>query len=216
MTDAFADLVLPILRRVVDLRRRLDRGEARTIDEVMSQVQSWIEDAARRAVTDSALSDSFDAARYGLVAWIDEVLTDSEWGHSVGWGFEEHVLEWLTFRSHDRAWRFYEHADELAARGAADPLEVYLICTTLGFRGSLGREPDRMADWTEKTFGRLGEISGAVESKPFGDDEDAGDGMAPLKGGSLLVRSAALVAITMLTTLGAYLFAVHHEYYSAR
>jgi len=216
VTDAFADVVLPILRRVIDLRRRLDRGEARTLDEVMSQVQSWIEEGARRAVTDPTVSASFDAARYGLVAWIDELLTDSEWGRSVGWGSEEHVLEWLTFRSRDRAWRFYEHADEQAARGAADPLEVYLLCTVLGFGGELGREPDRMTDWVEKTFGRLGEISHDVESRPFADAEEGGGGMAPLNGGSLLMRSAVLFAVTMLATLGAYLFAVHHEYYSAR
>ncbi|MDG3005791.1 DotU family type IV/VI secretion system protein [Paludisphaera mucosa] len=213
MTDGFADLVMPLFRKVLDLRRRLERGEARTLDDAMRQVQSWIDEAGRRAVTDPTLGRVFDEARYGLVAWIDEVLTDSEWGHSVGWGFEQHVLEWLTFRSHDRAWRFYEHAEDLDARGAFDPLEAYLVCVTLGFRGELAQDPDRMTDWVERIYARVGE-GGSVESRPF-PEEEPGAGLQPLRGPSLLVKVSALAAFTLLFTLAAYLFAIHHDYYSA-
>ncbi|WP_165244024.1 DotU family type IV/VI secretion system protein [Paludisphaera soli] len=213
MTDGFADLVMPLFRRVIELQRRLARGEARTLDEVMRQVQSWLDETGRRAVTDPTLARSFDRARFGLVAWIDEVLTDSEWGRSVGWGSEEHVLEWLTFGSRDRAWRFFEHADELEAQGDLDPLEAYLQCVTLGFRGELSYDPDRMTDWVERVYGRIGE-AGAVEARPFAEEE-GGVGLRPLGGPSLLVRVSALAGVTMLLTLAAYLFSVHHEYYSA-
>lgn len=213
MTDDFAELVTPLLRRVIDLQRRLARGEARTLDDVMRQVQSWLEEAGRRAVTNPGAARSFEKARFGLVAWIDEVLTDSEWGRSVGWGSEEHVLEWLTFGSRDRAWRFYEHADELEAQGDLDPLEVYLLCATLGFRGELAYDADRLNDWVERVYGRISE-SASVEARPFAE-EDVGAGLRPLGGPSLLVRASALAALTLLSTLAAYLFAVHHDYYAA-
>lgn len=214
MTDAFADLVMPIFGDVLELRRRLARGEPRALDDVMRQVQSAIDEAARRAVTDPAASRSFDDARFGLVAWIDEVLTDSEWGHSVGWGSEEHVLEWLSFRSRDRAWRFYEHAEEVESRGSIDALEVYLLAVALGFRGELAHDPGRMTDWVERTYARVAEAGAAVESKPFPDD-DKGAGLAPLGGPSVLMRAGVMAAATMLATLAAYLFSVHHDYYSA-
>lgn len=214
MTDAFADLVMPIFGDVLELRKRLARGEPRTLDDVMRQVQTLMDEAGRRAVTDPAASRSFDDARFGLVAWIDEVLTESEWGHSVGWGSEEHVLEWLTFHSRDRAWRFYEHAEEAESRGSIDALEVYLLAVSLGFRGELARDPGRMTEWVERVYGRIAEAGAAVESRPFPDD-DKGAGLTPLGGPSLLLRAGAMTAVTMLATLAAYLFAIHHEYYSA-
>ncbi len=214
MTDAFADLVMPIFGEVLELKRRLARGEPRALDDVMRQARSWLEEASRRTVTDPALSRSLDDARFGLVAWIDEVLTESEWGHSAGWGSEEHVLEWLTFGSRDRAWRFYEHAEDVESRGSIDALEVYLLAVSLGFRGEMARDPGRLTDWVERVYGRIAEHGAAVESRPFADD-DRGEGLSPLGGPSLLLRAGFMVAATMLTTLAAYLFAVHHDYYSA-
>ena len=215
MTDGFADVATPILGAMLDLRRRLAAGEPRTLDDVMRQVQSWIEEATRRAGVDPDVARSFDDARYGLVAWIDELLTDSDWGHSVRWGSEEHVLEWLTFGSRDRGWRFYEYAEDAEARGSIDALEVYLLAVSLGFRGELARDPDRLTDWVERTYARVPEAGAAVESKPFPDDDDQAGGLTPPRGPSLLLRAGVMAAATMLATLAAYLLSVHHDYYSA-
>jgi len=213
MTEGFAELVMPLFRRVVDLRRRLDRGETRSLDDVFHQVQVWLDETGRRAVTQPELGRSFERAKFGFVSWIDEILTDSEWGRSVGWGSEQHVLEWIVFGSRDRAWRFYEHSDEAEEQGDLDALEVYLLCATLGFKGELAYDADKMTDWVERVYGRVSE-TGTVEARPFAE-EDAGAGLKPLGGPSLLLRVSALVAFTTLFSLVAYLFAVHHDYYSA-
>ncbi len=92
MTDAFAELVMPIFRKGIDLQDRLSRGESRTLDEVKRTANEWIEEARRRAMGVPGLKRSYDLARFGLVAWIDEVLTESEWGKKAG--SPEEILEW--------------------------------------------------------------------------------------------------------------------------
>ncbi len=101
MTDAFAELVMPIFRKGIDLQGRLSRGESRTVDEVKRMASAWVEDARRRAMGFPGLQRSYDLARYGLVAWIDEILTESEWGRKVG--SPEEILEWDLFDSRRRA-----------------------------------------------------------------------------------------------------------------
>lgn len=213
MTDAFADLVMPIFHRFIDLQTRLDAGEPKALEDVMQLTRSWIDEAARRAVANPDLGRSFERARFGLVAWIDEVLTDSEWGRSTGWGSEQHVLEWFTFGSRGRAYLFFERADDAEAHGDMDALEVYLLCVTLGFRGQHVYDPEQLTAWVERVYGRIGESSSAP-SKPFPEEDGPVAAFGPLGGPSLLVVVSSLFAVTALFTLAAYLFAVHYSYNS--
>jgi type IV/VI secretion system ImpK/VasF family protein len=211
MTDAFADLVMPIFHRVINLQNRLSRGEPKTLDEVMHLTRAWIDEAGRRVAANPELKRSFDRARYGLVAWIDETLTNSEWGRSTGWGSEEHVLEWFMFKSRGRAYLFYQHSDDTEAHGDMDALEVYLLCVTLGFVGEHVYDPEQLTAWVERVYGRVSEAS-SVASKPFPEEDGGGAGFGPLGGPSLLVTVSILFAVTALFTLAAYLFAVHYSY----
>jgi type VI secretion system protein ImpK len=221
MTDAFADLVTPLFENVIDFQDRLSWGEKPPLDEVKRLVRSWIEQTDQRAGVDRGLSEHFDLARFGFVAWIDEVLTDSEWGRSVHWGSEKNVLEWDLYHSNLRAERFYDmaaraerHADASGdpARGAADPLEVYLLCVALGFRGLKAQNPDEFSDWVERTYAKVSAAS-PVATRPFPDDEaPPGDGLTPFRGSTWLVAVSALVAMTALVTLAGYLLAVHYTH----
>ena len=67
MTDAFADLVMPIFHRLIHLRDRLARGEPKTIDDVRRATTAWVEEADRRAAAAASpeLRRSFDRARFG-------------------------------------------------------------------------------------------------------------------------------------------------------
>ena len=209
MTDAFADLVMPIFRKGIDLQDRLSRGEPRTLEDVKRTASNWIEEARRRALGVPGLKDSYDLARFGLVAWIDEILTDSEWGRKVG--SPEEILEWDLFSSRDRATLFYNYADRAEAEGDLDALETYLLAVTLGFRGELVYDDGRLADWVHRVYTR---VSGAstVPERPFTDDSPLAVYFGPLRGPSLLLAVSVLVSITALITLAAYLIAVHVDY----
>jgi type VI secretion system protein ImpK len=210
MTDAFAELVMPLFRRVIDLQDRLAWEESRSLEEVKQATGAWIEDARRRAMGQPAVTRSFELARYGLVAWIDEVLTESEWGRRMG--CPEQILEWDLFRTRKRAHLFYEHAGAAEEQGDADALATYLLCVTLGFKGQLVYDEAQLADWVQRTYDKI-TSAGAIAAKPFPDDPPRKDQFGPLKGSSLLITASVLVSITALVTLAAYLIAVHLDYY---
>jgi type VI secretion system protein ImpK len=209
MTDAFAELVMPVFRRVIELQDRLAWEESRSLDEVKQATGTWIEEARRRSMGQPTLVKAFERARYGLVAWIDEVLTDSEWGRRMG--SPEQILEWDLFRTRDRAYLFYEHAREAEENGDLDALAVYLLCVTLGFKGQLVYDEGQLADWVQRMYDK---VSGAdaVLAKPFPDDPPRKQIFGPLSGSSLLITTSILVSITALVTLAAYLIAVHLDY----
>jgi type VI secretion system protein ImpK len=209
MTDAFAELVMPIFRRGIGLQERLAQGESRTVDEVKRMAGGWIEEARRRAMSSAGLKQSFEQAQFGLVAWIDEVLTESDWGRQAG--LPEGILEWDIYGSRDRATLFYDHADRAEAEGSLDALEVYLVAVTLGFRGELVHDDGRLADWVHRVYGRVSG-AGGVPDRPFAEDPAHHDRFAPLRGPSLLLAVSVLVSITALITLAAYLLAVHADY----
>jgi type VI secretion system protein ImpK len=211
MTDAFAELVMPIFRKGIDLQDRLSRGEPRTVDEVKRMASDWIEEARRRALGVPGLKRSYELARFGLVAWVDEVLTESEWGRKVG--SPEEILEWDLFSSRDRATLFYGHADRADEEGDLDAMETYLLAVTLGFRGELVYDDGRLADWVHRVYGRISQ-AGTVPDRPFPDDPPNQEQFGPLRGPALLLAVSVLVSITALITLAAYLLAVHVDYYS--
>jgi len=209
MTDAFAELVMPIFRRGIDLQDRLSRGESRTVEEVKRMAGGWIEEARRRAQGVPGLKRSYELAQFGLVAWIDEVLTESEWGRQAS--LPEGILEWDLYSSRDRATLFYDHSDRAEAEGDMDALEVYLLAVTLGFRGELVYDDGRLADWVHRVYNRVSG-AGGVPDRPFAEDPTHTDRFAPLRGPALLLTVSILVSITVLITLAAYLLAVHVDY----
>jgi type VI secretion system protein ImpK len=211
MTDAFAELVTPVFRRVVDLQDRLAWEESRTLEEVKQATGTWIEDARRRAMGQPTVARSFELARYGLVAWIDEVLTDSEWGRRTG--SPEQILEWDLFHTRDRAYLFYEHAKDAEEQGDTDALVTYLLCVTLGFKGQLVYDEAQLADWVQRIYDKV-TSAGTTAAKPFPDDPPHKNQFGPLKGSSWLITASVLVSITALVTLAAYLIAVHLDFYS--
>jgi type VI protein secretion system component VasF len=208
MTDAFAELVMPIFRKVIDLQGRLARGESRSLDEVKRMTSEWLEEARRRALGNPALKRSYDLALFGLVAWIDEVLTESEWGRKVG--SPEEILERVFFASRDRATLFYDHAERAEEERDLDALETYLLAVTLGFRG-VAFDDAGLADWVNRVYGRISD-AGTVPDRPFAEDPPLTEHFGPLRGPSLLLRASILASVTALITLAAYLCAVHVEY----
>ncbi len=235
MTDAFAELVMPIFRKGIDLQDKLSRGEQRALQDVKRQVSGLVEEARRCALGVSGLKRSYDLARFGLVAWIDEVLTDSAWGRGVGW--KDHSLEWDLFSSQDRATIFYDEWTEAERAGDLDAMEVYLLAVTLGFRGKYrglaaddeSRMPDLeqsragfadatgalvynddggLAEWVQRVYNRVSG-AGGIPDRPFAEDPPYQDRFGPLRGPVLLLTVSILVSVTVLITLAAYLFAVH-------
>lgn len=208
MTDAFADLVSPVLRHVVDLQHAVDQGEHPPLFTVRDRLLALLAEADQKAAASTQLHHDYTLAKYALVYWLDEVLINSSWEHAQEWG--QHILEWDLFRERLRADRFFERAREAEALAGTDPLEVYLLCGALGFRGRHAHDLPAFRAWAERAYHRI--ATGRQPPDRFlpDDPRDAERGpLGPLPGKSLLLTTSILVAATALVTLGAFLLAIH-------
>lgn len=239
MTDDFANIVMPLVFKILEEVDALSRGASPSLEEMMAKAKIWFADAERSAESSAALSESFRLAKFALVALTDELLTDSDWGRSVLWGHNDlddfHVLEWDLFETHDRGDSYYApYATDavesarlalakaaLAAKpgeppevpaGATDALEVYLLCVTLGFGGNLSRDHQARSQWALDTYRTIRQLNPV--GRPFGAQQvpEPGSELPPWHGPALLLRVSALTAITAIATLFAYLAAVQAEF----
>lgn len=218
MTDAFFNLIGPVIRYVIDLQLKVEQGEHTPLPVVREKIMGRLAEAEQRASVSTQLMHDFELAKYALVYWVDEVLIDSAWEHALAW--KQHILEWDIYRERLRADRFFEKAAEAATLAGTDPLEVFFICAALGFRGKYRPKPedaateaaDKLANfqkWAERAYGRV--VAGSSQPERFLPDEprDAERGpLAPLPGKSYLLAVSILVSITSLVSLLGFLAAV--------
>ena len=129
MTPKFAYAVDDIFVYVIDLLSRIEHNEQPKHLDERSQIRALIERAEVRV--DSR--EEWKLAKYALVAWIDETLTQAEWNARKGW--REKTLENSYFKSDDAAIQFFVKAREAQEFANKDALEVFYICVMVGFRG---------------------------------------------------------------------------------
>ncbi len=157
MSPEFAAAVDPVFRHVLDLLDRIAAGEP--FDP--PQVQGRISDLLEQADAAVGASQSWQLARYALVAWVDEVLLDAAWTGRDWWN--NNVLEAELFRTRECSERFFLRAEEARGLPESDALEVFYDCVVLGFRGmyrssdvaqTMSRNdllPDSLEAWLRRT-----------------------------------------------------------------
>lgn len=129
MTPKFASAVDDVFRYVIDLLSRIERNEQPNQQDERSKIRELLERAEVRI--DSR--EEWKLAKYALVAWIDEALTQAEWNARKAW--REKTLESSYFKTDNAAIQFFVKAREAQEFVNKDPLEVFYICVMVGFRG---------------------------------------------------------------------------------
>src|SRR5439155_11845235 len=115
------------------------QNELQGLLQSASQAQRWADFGGDRTSGDSIVRDQFLGIRYALVCWLDEIfILDSPWKDQ----WSERSLEIDLYNSRERAWKFWEQADNASARPTTDALEVFFLCVMLGFRGNKVDSPD--------------------------------------------------------------------------
>jgi type VI secretion system protein ImpK len=129
MTPKLARAVDPIFLYTLELLDRIARHQPVSPQEEQLRLRALIDQA------DALLGaePEWDAAKYALVSWVDEVLLDTPWDGQDWWS--NNVLEVALFNSRLCNERFYLRAVESTALSRRDALEVYYVCAVLGFRG---------------------------------------------------------------------------------
>jgi len=177
MHENTANLVHPILHYGLTLRGRLDAGETPDLDFEQARLRDLlliasenarVPDAAQRQMHTSWLGEggpgsalavsageSFLGARYALICWLDELLSD---GTTWGQRWNEQKLEVDLCGTNDRAWNFWRQAEIAQCRTDLDALEAFYLCVMLGFRGQLRDHDDRLQSWIARTQIALGKV----------------------------------------------------------
>jgi type VI secretion system protein ImpK len=208
MTDAFVEVIAPVIEGVIDFQDGLLRGKHPTVEEQKREFINLLnrsEDKVARASV--AVARDFELAKRALVYWIDEILITSTWIHAHEWA--NHILEFSLYKESAAAVRFYEKAVEAEKRDSTDPLETFFLCVALGFRGELRANDDEIRRWASRAHERISEGTKHAEQyipEPAAQRER---GLRPLHGGRLLLVVSLLVAATALVTLAGFIAAVH-------
>ncbi len=129
MTPKFAHAVDDVFVYVIDLLSRIERDEQPNHKNERDKVRELLERAEVRI--DSR--EEWKLAKYALVAWIDEALTQAEWHARKGW--RDKTLESTYFKTDNAPLQFFLKAREAQEFSNKDSLEVFYLCVMVGFRG---------------------------------------------------------------------------------
>lgn len=206
MTEPFANLVFPVIRRLVDFRARVEAGEDPPLEPERAAILAALVEADQKSRTSIQLAHDFALAKHALVYWVDEVMLTSRWAHAAEW--KERILEFEVYGKWEGGELFYEKAQEAERLAGTDPLETFFLCASLGFQGRYAFDHPAFLAWVARVYGRI------AASNPFPDrflpDDAAPRGpLAPLPGPSILLSVSLLVSATVLITLAGLIVAVH-------
>jgi type VI secretion system protein ImpK len=134
MKPRVARAVDPIFNYVLNLLDRIHRDEQPSGEDERLIIRGLLEQAGAHLGT----GPEWELACYAIVSWIDEMLVDSPWEGAEWWS--NNVLEVELFKTRLCFEQFYVRAKEASRLPQRDALEVFYICTMLGFRG-LYRDP---------------------------------------------------------------------------
>jgi hypothetical protein len=206
MTPEFARLVDPIFLAVLRMVQRLERGDRVDIQTQRSEIRTLIDDAEKEAQRpDSRVRpDDYELAKYGLVAWADEILTAAypQW--------EEIKLEVEYWGPPGkRAFRFYVEGESKARHATPDVVEVWYLALAMGFKGDirgafrnqLNRDPPGgKADPEEARRAWARELAARIREARFPDlpGEPLHCDVPPLTGGKWLTRAVAALVVSLL------------------
>jgi type VI secretion system protein ImpK len=223
MREEIANLVYPVFQQGLQLRDRLEQGEALDLEADQARLRAlllsegesrkWIDYGGEKPGTTAdveahASTTRFLGIRYALVCWLDEMFVLSS-PASDQWN--EQKLEGELYGTNDRAWKFWEQAEAALLRPTTDALEAFFLCVQLGFRGEFRDEPDKLQAWVSSTKSRVAKIRNQewpypLEYEPptyvpphFGRDQLQ---RMVFTGGVVLLLLIPIVAFLMVHRLG--------------
>ncbi len=116
--------------------------------------------------------EDLEAAKFPLVAFIDETILNSNWEGRESW--RERPMQLDKYGETVAGERFFERLERLRAQGESksELLEIYYLCLSLGFEGKykiLGKEKLRsLVDDLRRELGYARPLSDRVPISPHG------------------------------------------------
>ncbi len=138
LIDCFADAVSTTLSYI----EAINAGVSPDYDDVRLGVEGVLSANAGYAAG-GFTREQYEAAKFAVVAFIDEAVLLSDWEHRHRWAHE--LLQKSHFSTSNGGEEFFERLDGLNTfdPGERDVREVYVYCLALGFVGKFFRPGDR-------------------------------------------------------------------------
>jgi type VI secretion system protein ImpK len=122
------------------------------MNDLREKLLAQINAQEERAKTAGIPMEQFREARFAVLAWVDEMILNSDWPHRTHW---QHLM--LTYYGTLNAGEdFFRHLDLLPAD--ANPVrEIYYLCLCLGFEGryAFGDSRRELAELKQRLYKQL-------------------------------------------------------------
>lgn len=129
MDDSFRKRISRPILYVLDVLQQIESGSAVVADSVRKRFKDLVGQFDARGPH----SEQFRLAKTAIVFWTDEMLINSAWEFAQEW--KNQPLELDIYGTRSRAWLFFHNAELARGLETPDALEVFAICTALGFQG---------------------------------------------------------------------------------
>jgi len=133
--------------------RKLARGEKlqSSADDMREEFKQLFLVSEAVGKENAYSDDVIDAAKFAIIAYIDELLLCSSWPHRSQW--QKEPLQRTYFNTTNAGSDFYNRLNDLNKFGPDRELrEVYALCLGLGFKGQYFRGEDRKKYEEIKSF----------------------------------------------------------------
>ena len=217
MNKPFGRIVYKVFSQALDVKDRLDRGEAVAFEAVRQELLNLIRsEGETRRMPDYGGDGIFLGARYALACWVDELFIihcQSPWADD----WKERLLEYEIFRTNLAATKFWEQADIVLRHPGSprasiapgpDALETFFLCVVLGFRGTYFDNPAKVREYVEEMRPQLARPAAWQPPRDLGVQTN----VAPLVGRETLRRVVALYG--GLTLVVGLLLLVVYQYFT--
>lgn len=152
-TRRLSEVFSPCFTLVLQLRSTDAFGDA---DVLRQRIKRLLEKAGQDAARAGASHEDVQAAKFALVAFIDETILSSDWPQKDHWLARPLQLE--IYDRYDAGEEFFVKLDEFRAGRSlrAEVLEVYYLCMALGFKGRYQlHDQERLRLLIEETYAEL-------------------------------------------------------------
>lgn len=132
----------PVLAYVILFQQMTDKGSI-TADRFRQEVRGLLDRAGKRALAEGHPPKRVDHARFSIVAFVDEVVLNSDWNQRADW--MDRPLQFEEYQTSIAGEQFF---DRLEGGGDldAESAEVAFVVLSLGFKGRyVGNESELVA-----------------------------------------------------------------------
>jgi type VI secretion system protein ImpK len=122
------------------------------LGEVRDRTTALIEEQEKRARAGEAVWETYQEARFAVLAWLDELILTSPWPHRGQW---QHLMLRL-YGTLNAGKEFFDRLERIPA-AAREVREMYYLCLALGFQGkyALADSPQALAQLRRTLYHEL-------------------------------------------------------------